>query len=213
MNKRKHTILILLIVGVIVGMGLVSCNFFGDKNYKISIKRKVIGKCDSFKDIWNLGSVFVKEEEKEVQVGFELIVRNGRSRFDESNYAVTAEACKEITDYLFSDEFQFREEGYHLNFYFSDNQLFHLEVKDIGPEMNNIHLKLSDDCYFPQIRYSEWYPETVVLEKYRVDEEVLESLKYYTNLRVFKTGGNLTDEQRDQIMSICPNIEIEAGIY
>ena len=211
MKKRIILVIVsIILIGVVLGIVLFDC--FSPNNPFI-MKRKILAKCESFKGIWDMGRPQIDENGKRIKIGFTLLVSKEISRVDAENYALTSIACEEISDYLFSDNYNYREEGYQIDFCFSDNQLFHLEVLNVEPDMKNIYLSLSDDNYFPISRYTEWYPKTETLDVYSIDENTIEAIKNFSHLKRIKTGPDLTDEQRNQIMSICPNIEIEAGIY
>ena len=174
---------------------------------------KITRNCDSFRGKWKLGSLKIDEDARKVRMEFGFIYYDYTTLFLEEDVAMTSLVCEEISNYLFSNEFHFREDGYQLDFYFSDDQLFHLGVQNVEPEMRNICLKLPDRSYFPIIKYSEWYPKTESLDIFRISDDALDAISEFENLKHLITGKILTEEQKEAILSQNPNVEISLGVY
>lgn len=175
---KKNKVMITMIGIIFLGSVVFGIGFWllFSKDSQIVLRRKIIANCNSLQGRWDLGYLKIDENSKKVKMEFQLIIIKDKSRVDEDNFSLTADVCEEISDYLFSSEFHFREEGYQLDFCFSDDQLFLLEVNDVEPDMKNIYLKLPYRNYFSAIRYSDWYPQTEILDVYTIDDETMKQL-------------------------------------
>lgn len=212
---KRNRILITVFSIIMLGTVVLTILYFvlSSNNSPTILKLKIAMNCDSYKDKWRLSSLRIDEDARKVRMEFRFIFYDYTTLFLEEDVAMTPLVCEEISNYLFSDVFRFKEDGYQLDFRFADGQLFHLEVQNVEPEMKNICLKLPDRSYFPISKYSEWYPETESLDIYRIDDDALAAIGEFTNLKYIITGTKLTEEQKEDILSRIPDVEIGQGIY
>lgn len=210
--KTKKTMIIVCCIIICFAVFGVVIYVMSATNNPIFLRNKILANCNSFCKSWNMGRPEIDENERKIEIGFSRILSDGRRTY-EGDAANTALACKEISDYLFSDRFHFKKEGYQIGFVFSDNKQFQLEVQNVEPDMRNIYLKLPDEDLIPNNRYSEWYPQTETLDVYNIDDDVIELIQNLPHLKCIRTGPDLTDDQREKILEICPDVEIESGLY
>lgn len=166
-----------------------------------SLEEKISDNCNSYKEYWELDYVTVEDIG-----GINIAMSANEMKVRPQEYVSRSpDACREIAAYLFSDEFEYRKLGYSLNFHFYYNHKdFHVE--NIQPEMGDISVGLS--TYDAELKdVAEWYPETRKLSIYSGDFQ-LEDLAEFKNLSRLWIRWGITQEEKEQILSICPDVNL-----
>lgn len=203
----KKILIICLMLSVIFGCFVYGKNFFGSQNQEKTLKEKVEAHCNSYKDTWNLRYVRSIDENKVIEVFLKKLEEKERNQISTS-----PSICSEITDYLFSDEFAFQSNDYLINFHFEYGSGAFYEVNEVKPGMKHIFLRIpANDASLKEL--AEWYPDTEKYEELGFFKDFqVEDFVYFKNLRFIKLARTITEEQKSIIMSILPEVELDATI-
>lgn len=195
-NKKKFFIMGIFFVVVIAGI------LFKYFQYINSLEGKISTHCNSYKEYWKLDYVNVNENINEINIA---ISAKKKKTTPNEYVSKTPIVCNKITDYLFSDQFEYCKSEYYLNFHFYyGHDDFHVE--NIYPDRGDISVRFSTyDVALKDL--AEWYPETEKLTIYGGDFQ-LEDLAGFKNLRRLRITNGITQEEKERILSICPDVNL-----
>lgn len=167
--------------------------------YKSSLKGKIATNCDSYKDYWKFDYVTVNENTNEIEIAFTAY--NMKKDFTSNSPFV----CREITNYLFSDNFEFGKQGYLINYFFICENISVFHVENIYPGMKGLAVRFrTNDAQLKDV--AQWYPEA---EKLTITGDFkVEDLAEFKNLQCLKINDGITQEEKEQILSICPDVNL-----
>lgn len=194
----KNTKIILL--GSVLFIAIIAVTLLKYFRHVESLEEKVCANCNSYKDYWEFDYISVKENMREIEIS---LTANDLNK----NYASKSSfVCREITNYLFSEEFEFAKQGYHINFLFICRNISVFHVEDIYFGMKELKVRFRTNV--AQLGdVAEWYPETefLIIEK---GDFQLEDLAEFKNLRRLRICDGITWEEKARILSICPDVNL-----
>ena len=168
-----------------------------------SLEEKICDNCNSYKEYWELDYASVNENMREIEISLTANDLNISCEYCASN---SPSVCREITDYLFSEEYEYGEMGYHINFIFICRYWNAFHVEDVYPGMKGMKVRFhTNDAQLGDV--AEWYPETEFLTIEGGDFQV-EDLAEFKSLRRLRIRDGITWEEKTHILSICPDVNL-----
>lgn len=163
-----------------------------------------VDNCTEFREDWQLWSIEDMKDEKSIIVTFH---EKNRPR----NFSKTKEIVEEIKECLFSSQYTYADEGYRIDVDFTVVGVSSLKICDITPPMDEISISSSviyaDEA--PIKKLAEWFPNVVSITTDNCCEDNLEDLKMFRNLEKVQLTNGITQEEKEQILSIFPDIDLD----
>ena len=193
----------IILLGSVLFIAIIAVTLLKYSQLVESLEEKVRTNCNSYKEYWKFDYISVKENMREIEISLTANDLNKGCEYCASN---SPSVCREITDYLFSEEFEYAKQGYHINFIFVCRYWDVFHVEDIYPEMKEVKVRFhTDDAQLKDV--AEWYPETEFLTIEGGDFQ-LDDLAEFKNLSRLWIRWVITHEEKEQILSICPDVNL-----